>query len=746
MIDRARRRIGFWLPVVLLGAAGVPVMAVRAAATDAVSRDLSSYVIVALHRLKMKSFSFAVAGNMGVDAPGGMLAYGKRSFFPDGTQLVSDVVSRVGDHSSLWDLFANSVNVASLAKSTIRNQGPTPWSPPLFDTLPCQAPCTPGTTAVNVPKYGSADLAPGTYGPVVVGDQATLTLTGNGTYCFASLKGGHQVRVRVAAPATIEVAGNVKLNLNSTFGPIAGLGLTAADVTVHVGGPSVIFTQHNRVTATVVACNALMRFGRFPSLTGQFIADEFKADFGPTFVLQACGNGIVEPGEECDAGTANGQPGSCCDASCRFAPPGTSCSDGNVCNGLETCNAIGGCVPGVPLDCRDTNPCTQDLCDPTLGCEHVPVANGTPCLDDNVCNGAETCQGGSCLPGTPLACNPPNGCFTASCDPTLGCQLAPAPGCVPCTTTSDCNIPNGAGTACSPQVCVAGVCQAAPPPDCDDGNPCTADSCDPTLGCQHTPRDGTPCDDGNACTSGDVCLHGACSGVAVGCDDGNPCTSDGCDPQSGCTHAPIPNCPASGTLCTLTQGAYGAPNGIANGSGTNGPLGWITAHPGVLPAFVGLPGQSVTVANQTALIAFMPTGGTPGPLLSGDLVLSSAVGIPPNGDGGGTLTGQTLALTLSTALSNIGANPPGLGALQLAQLASPFCTCAGSGRATFPALPACILGNAATVQDLVVLADRALGGVPLGMIDSCLTYSLINDALDTINNAFDACRQLCPCS
>ncbi|HLK11640.1 MAG TPA: hypothetical protein VKW76_09680 [Candidatus Binatia bacterium] len=740
----ARRGARSWVRVCAVLAVTA---AARVTAADPVSRDLPSYVIVALHKFKMKDFGFTVAGNVGVDDAGGTLAYGRKAVFPDRTQLVSDIVEQLGNQSSLWDLFANQVNMASLAQSTIRNQGPTPWSPALFAALPCQPPCSPGTTPVSVQKYGSADLPPGSYGAVVVGDQATLTLSG-GTYCLASLKAGHHARVRVAGPATVNVAGNVKLNLNSSFGPAMSSGLGATDVRLAVGGTSVIFTQGNRVTADVVACNAKMRFGRFASLTGQFIADQFKADFGPTFTLQDCGNGIVDPGEQCDAGAANGQPGSCCDPNCHFDPAGSSCSDGNVCNGLETCNAIGGCVPGTPLDCRDGNLCTEDRCDPTLGCQHSPVEDGTSCSDGNVCNGAETCQGGTCTPGTPLTCNPPNGCYTASCAPTLGCQLTPVPGCVPCTTTSDCNLPNGPGTLCTPEVCVAGTCQAAPPPNCDDGNPCTSDTCNPLLGCQHTSNNGAPCDDGNACTTGDVCVDSVCEGTPLSCNDGNPCTSDSCDMLNGCSHTPIPNCPATGTLCTLTQGAYGAPNGIANGSGTHGPLGWITANPSVLPAFVGLGGQSVTIANQTALEAFMPTGGTPAPLHPGNVVLSSASGIPANGDGGGTLAGQTLALTLSTALSNIGANPPGLGGLALAPLGSPFCTCAGGGPTAFSALPACILSNAATVQDLIVLGDRALGGVPLTAIDSSgrLTYSGIESALDTINNAFDQCRQLCPCS
>ena len=43
------------------------------------------------------------------------------------------------------------------------------------------------------------------------------------------------------------------------------------------------------------------------------------------------------------------------------------------------------------------------------------------------------------------------------------------------------------------------------------------------------------CDDGDLCTLHDYCLSGQCSpGVAMSCDDGNPCTDNSCDPQKGC--------------------------------------------------------------------------------------------------------------------------------------------------------------------------------------------------------------------
>ncbi len=75
--------------------------------------------------------------------------------------------------------------------------------------------------------------------------------------------------------------------------------------------------------------------------------------------------------------------------------------------------------------------------------------------------------------------------------------------------------------------------------DCNDGKPCTADACDPaTGGCSHVPiGDGGSCSDGDACTTGETCKSGACGGgVSTNCDDGNPCTLDSCDSKAGCTN------------------------------------------------------------------------------------------------------------------------------------------------------------------------------------------------------------------
>jgi hypothetical protein len=63
---------------------------------------------------------------------------------------------------------------------------------------------------------------------------------------------------------------------------------------------------------------------------------------------------------------------------------------------------------------------------------------------------------------------------------------------------------------------------------CDDGNPCTIDTCSDTEGCVHTPTTGS-CDDGLWCTVNDTCATGICTGIARSCDDGIANSTDSCN-------------------------------------------------------------------------------------------------------------------------------------------------------------------------------------------------------------------------
>lgn len=167
----------------------------------------------------------------------------------------------------------------------------------------------------------------------------------------------------------------------------------------------------------------------------------------------------------------------------------------------------------VDADCDDGNACTDDSCDPDLGCLHSAV----DCDDGNIC--------------TVDTCDPETGCDNDGTGVAIGCNDNNA-----CTTSDVCQ-----GDA-------AGTCQGTDTSgvDCDDGNVCTVDTCDPVTGCDN---DGTGvtigCDDNNACTTNDVCqgdAAGTCEGTdtsAVDCDDGNVCTVDTCDPESGCIHVSL---------------------------------------------------------------------------------------------------------------------------------------------------------------------------------------------------------------
>ena len=70
--------------------------------------------------------------------------------------------------------------------------------------------------------------------------------------------------------------------------------------------------------------------------------------------------------------------------------------------------------------------------------------------------------------------------------------------------------------------------------NCDDSDPCTADSCTPLDGCVHAALASGPCDDGDPCTTGDSCSVTGCGGTPVTCaPSGDPCLIDVCNPATG---------------------------------------------------------------------------------------------------------------------------------------------------------------------------------------------------------------------
>jgi hypothetical protein len=136
-------------------------------------------------------------------------------------------------------------------------------------------------------------------------------------------------------------------------------------------------------------------------------------------------------------------------------------------------------TPSVPPPCNDNNVCTADVCvgggTSVAFCRNTPLPTGASCEDGNVCNGAERCDAaGQCQAGQTAAAG---------------------------TSCPDGNACNG-DEACNG----FGSCLSGTPPNIDDGNTCTTDSCNPATGVSNV-----PVDDGTVCSGSGVCDAGVCS-------------------------------------------------------------------------------------------------------------------------------------------------------------------------------------------------------------------------------------------
>jgi hypothetical protein len=246
-------------------------------------------------------------------------------------------------------------------------------------------------------------------------------------------------------------------------------------------------------------------------------------------------------------------------------PPAHPCPDGLWCNGDESCNGSGACLPGS-RNCADLLTCTTDTCNEGLDrCEYTHNA-----------------ASGQCWIGGTITGSPPGTCYASGVQqPGNVCRY-----CEPGADPDDwSNRPLGFacddGQYCTnPDTCNgSGVCQL-PDRNCEDGLTCTSHTCDETANtCVQTTnatnclisgvcynngqaRPGTGsnmcqyCDagmnqvswtnrpGGYACMDATGATCEACgSGVQAGmcivsrdCNDGLSCTSDTCSGTSTCSN------------------------------------------------------------------------------------------------------------------------------------------------------------------------------------------------------------------
>jgi len=288
------------------------------------------------------------------------------------------------------------------------------------------------------------------------------------------------------------------------------------------------------------------------------------------------GISVCDDGLPCTDDFADENNACACDNPLSF--PGTPCDDGNACTTGTTCDGTDGtaasCNGGGTVGCDDGNPCTDDSCDTVLGCVHTNNSNA--CDDGSACTDHDTCGGGTCNGGSAHVCNDGNACTDDTCDSGTGCVFtnnsASCDDGNACTTGDTCgggtcngggplacndgNACNGVETCNPGSGCVPGVALV-----CNDGNACTDDSCNPGSGCVYT-NNTNACDDGNACTTVDACSGGSCVGsVPVVCSAADQCHVVGvCSPGTGtCSN---PNQP-DGTTCN--DGNPGTANDACQG-------------------------------------------------------------------------------------------------------------------------------------------------------------------------------------
>ena len=210
-----------------------------------------------------------------------------------------------------------------------------------------------------------------------------------------------------------------------------------------------------------------------------------------------------------------------------------SVPDGGMRDGGGTDAPILECVRDA--DCDDSVACTDDFCrmndcvfvandglceddercSEGAGCVPIVCTTNAECSDANACNGMETCNPGGpgadsrtgCVDGAPPACSDGLTCTADSCDPAVGCVFTP----------------NDAA--------------------CDDGVACTTNRCSATAGptgCEYLP-DNTACNAG--CTVGATCNRtmGCMGGAPRDCSDMTDCTVDSCDVSvpSFCVNDPL---------------------------------------------------------------------------------------------------------------------------------------------------------------------------------------------------------------
>ncbi len=278
----------------------------------------------------------------------------------------------------------------------------------------------------------------------------------------------------------------------------------------------------------------ILQFLFFISVFSLFITTGCVEPTDEVVDTRTCGNGTIDPGEQCDDGNTMSHDG--CSETCTIesfcgngiVEPGEECDDGNIDNDdgcSRECQVETGCGNGIleiGEECDDGNVDSDDGCDGDCLME-----NPTAVCGNGIHEYTEGCDDGNTEDGDGCSstCRQEAGCGNGTLDPGEQCD--------------DGNAIDGDGCSHWCQVefsCGDNVCRT------DQGETCELcpNDCCPSCG-NGVLDEGEECDDGNN-TSGDGCSRGCTDedNTAVcgnglweageECDDGNNVAHDGCSP------------------------------------------------------------------------------------------------------------------------------------------------------------------------------------------------------------------------
>jgi hypothetical protein len=287
--------------------------------------------------------------------------------------------------------------------------------------------------------------------------------------------------------------------------------------------------------------------GREADRMSSFVVSRASA-YPTCFSAPTCGNGVLDPGEQCDGINLNGATCASqgyvkgtlsCSSSCTFSTAQCSNCGNNVINAGEFCDgtALGsgtctqqGCTGGGSLACNAT--CSAYNKTGCLGCP--------PCNLNGICDAGETCTGcpADCIGGTTTGAVCGNG----------KCEAGNGEDCVNCP--SDCN--GSQGGKPSGRYCCGDGSGSGPIP-CSDSR-CTASN----RTCTTVPTVPTS----YCCGNGTCQTPENCSTCAVDCSApsetcGNS-VDDNCNGRidcadTACSTLPACICKTTGTACTTNS-------------------------------------------------------------------------------------------------------------------------------------------------------------------------------------------------